>query len=132
MTGRRAEEWRPPTTPATLNVTVPADMPCDVKIAAKPPAPSVKSVPDKTALPWAVQLIGNRSEVKALAAYRTLRKKHEAILANYQPTIIRTMLTMSATPTWTRIRVDADSRQAAESLCSRLRTAGETCLVQRN
>src|SRR5262249_33724623 len=44
-----------------------------------------------------------------------LQKKHEAILANYQPTIIRTTLTMSATPTWTRIRVDADSRQAAET-----------------
>jgi hypothetical protein len=137
VTGRRADEWRPQATPATLNVTAPADMPCDVKIAAKPPAPSAKVVPDKTvpdkpAFPWAVQLIGDRSEVKALAAYRMLQKKHEAILANYQPTIIRTMLTMSATPTWTRIRVDADSRQAAETLCSRLRTAGETCLVQRN
>jgi hypothetical protein len=137
VTGRRAEEWRPQATPATLNVTAPADMPCDVKIAAKPPAPSVKPVPDKTvpdkpAFPWAVQLIGDRSEVKALAAYRTLQKKHEAILANYQPTILRTALTMSAAPTWTRIRIDADSRQAADTLCSRLRAAGETCLVQRN
>jgi hypothetical protein len=135
VTGRRAEEWRPQAVPATLNVTAPADMPCD-KIAARSPAPPAKppskSVPDKPAFPWAVQLIGDRSEVKALAAYRTLQKKHEAILASYQPTIIRTMLTMSAAPTWTRIRIDADSRQAAETLCSRLRAAGETCLVQRN
>jgi hypothetical protein len=74
----------------------------------------------------------HRSEVKALAPYRLLQKKHEAILANYQPTAIRTTLIMNAAPIWTRIRIDADSRKAAETLCSRLRAAGETCLVQRN
>src|SRR5438874_5820092 len=45
VTGRRAEEWKPQGTLATLNVTVPADMPCD-KIAAKRPAPTTE-VPDK-------------------------------------------------------------------------------------
>jgi hypothetical protein len=70
----------PQATPATLNVTAPADMPCDVKIAAKPPAPSAKVVPDKTvpdkpAFPWAVQLIGDRSKVKALACCkRSMRR----------------------------------------------------------
>src|SRR5262249_13606620 len=128
VTGRRAEEWRSQTTLATLNVTVPADMPCG-KIAAKASAPPAKTVPDKAAFPWAVQLIGDRSEGKALAAYRMLQKKHEAILGNYQPTIIRSIPTMSAAPIWTRVRIVADSRQAAETLCSRLRAAGETCLV---
>jgi hypothetical protein len=133
VTGRRAEEWRPQAALATLNVTAPADMPCGRLVAAKPAAPPAKTVPDKPApLPWAVQLIGDRSETKALAAYQLLQKKHEALLANYQPTILRTALTMSAAPTWTRIRIDADSRQAADTLCSRLRAAGETCLVQRN
>jgi hypothetical protein len=136
VTGRRAEEWRPQAVLATLNVTAPADMPCGTIIARLPappakPAPN-KSVPDKPTFPWAVQLIGDRSETKALAAYQLLQKKHEAILANYQPTILRTALTMSAAPTWTRVRIDADSRQAADTLCSRLRAAGETCLVQRN
>jgi soluble lytic murein transglycosylase-like protein len=133
VTGRRAEEWRPQAALATLNVTVPADMPCGKLVAAKPAAPPAKTVPDKPApLPWTVQLIGDRSEAKALAAYQLLQKKHEAILANYQPTILRTAFTMSAAPTWTRIRIDADSRQAADTLCSRLRAVGETCLVQRN
>jgi hypothetical protein len=132
VTGRRAEEWRPQAALATLNVTVPADMPCGKLVAAKPAAPPVKTVPERPAFPWAVQLIGDRSEAKALAAYQLLQKKHEAILANYQPTILRTAFTMSAAPTWTRIRIDADSRQAADTLCSRLRAVGETCLVQRN
>jgi hypothetical protein len=80
-----------------------------------------------------VQLIGDLSEAQALAAYRALQKRREAILGNYQPMIIRTAIAkMSAAPVWTRIRVEAESRQDAETLCGRLRAAGEICLVQRN
>jgi Transglycosylase SLT domain len=129
VTGRRAEEWRSPGTLAALNVTAPADMPCG-KIAAKSPAPSTE-VPDKPTLPWSVQLIGDRSEVKALAAYSALQKKHEAILGNIQPTI-RAALNMGTTSIWIRVRIEVSSRQAAETLCLRLRAAGENCLVQRN
>ena len=50
-----------------------------------------------------------------------------------QPRVIRTTtVKMNAAPIWTRIRIEAGSRQVAEALCSRLRAAGETCLVQRN
>jgi hypothetical protein len=130
VTGRRAEEWRPQATLSTLNVTVPADMRCE-RIAAKAPMP--KKLPNKDTSPWGVQLIGDHSEVKALAAYRALQKKHEAILGNYQPMVIRTTtVKMSAAPIWTRIRIGAGSRQVAETLCSRLRAAGENCLVQPN
>jgi len=130
VTGRRAEEWRPQATLSTLNVTVPADMPCE-KIAARAPKP--KELPNKDTSPWGVQLIGDRSEVKALAAYRALQKKHEAILGKYQPMVIRTTtVKMSAAPIWTRVRIAAGSRQVAETLCSRLRAAGENCLVQPN
>ena len=65
---------------ATLNVTAPADMPCS-KVTAKVRAP-IKEVPDKPTFPWGVQLIGDHSEIKALAAYHALQKKHEAILAD--------------------------------------------------
>jgi hypothetical protein len=129
VTGRRAEEWRPQSTIAILNVSAPADMPCD-KIASRPAAPS-KEASDKPTFAWGVQLIGDRSEVKALAAYRVLQTKYQAILGNLQPTI-RTALNMSASSIWTRVRIEVNSRQAAENLCLRLRSAGENCLVQRN
>ena len=87
----------------------------------------------KPTFPWGVQVIGDLSEVKALAAYRALQKKHEAILGSFQPRVIRTTtVKMNAAPTWTRIRIEAGSRQVAEALCSRLRAAGESCLVRRN
>jgi hypothetical protein len=92
-----------------------------------------KEVPNKSTSTWGVQLVGALSEVKALAAYRALQKKHEAILGNHQPTVIRTTtVKMSAAPIWTRIRIEAETRQIAGTLCSRLRAAGETCLIQRN
>jgi hypothetical protein len=92
-----------------------------------------KEVPNKPTSAWGVQLVGDLSEVKALAAYRALKKKHEAILGNYQPTVIHTTtVKMSAAPIWTRIRIEAETRQIAGTLCFRLRAAGETCLIQRN
>jgi hypothetical protein len=33
---------------------------------------------------------------------------------------------------WHRISIAADTHEAAETLCSRLRAAGGSCLVQRN
>jgi hypothetical protein len=81
---------------------------------------------------WGVQLVGDRSEITALAVYRQLQKKHEAILGGYEPVVIRTTVKMSSAPIWNRVRIGADSREAAQALCSRLRAVGENCLVQHN
>ena len=77
---------------------------------------------------WAVLLVGDRSEINALAAYRRLSKKHEAIFRGYQPIIVHT-LTRSAN--WHRVRIEASSREVAEALCSKLRAVGGSCLLQR-
>jgi len=89
-------------------------------------------LPAKATFPWGVQLIGDRSELKALTVYRQLQKKHEAILGGYEPVVIRTTLWGGALAVWTRVRIGANSREDAEMLCLRLRAVGENCLVQRN
>jgi hypothetical protein len=61
-----------------------------------------------------------------------LQKRHDAILRSYEPVLIRTMLRGGTLAVWTRVRIETDSRQSAELLCSKLRAARETCLVQRN
>jgi Transglycosylase SLT domain/SPOR domain len=132
VTGRSAQEWaRPNQEPLTL--TIPRDMSCTetATLVTKPQSHTALAQPKPTPA-WVVQLVGDRSELKALAMYRQLRQKHEALLGVYEPDIIRTTLRVGAAPIWTRVRIDADSRQAAETLCSRLRSAGEICLVQRN
>jgi Transglycosylase SLT domain/SPOR domain len=131
VTGRPAEEWKRPDA-RTWPVTIPSDTPCigTTKLAAKPaPAtPTVQAPPPSAA--WAVQLIGDRLESAALARYNQLQKKYQPILGGHEPLIVRT--TLGSAAIWHRIRIAAETREAAEALCSRLRAAGGTCLVQRN
>ena len=132
VTGRPAEEWTRPSA-NTWKVTIPADTPClePAKLAAKSTS-TIPIVQHKSIAPWVVQLVGDRSEFNALASYNQLRKKYEAILGAFQPVVVRTTLGVSTAATWHRVRIKADSREAAETLCSRLRAAGGNCLVQRN
>jgi SPOR domain len=81
---------------------------------------------------WVVQLIGDDTEATALLRFRQMQNKHKAILGIYKPLVVNTTLTPGAPPVWTRVRVGLNSREAAESLCARLESAGERCVVQRN
>src|SRR6516162_1704156 len=132
VTGRSAEEWLRPQ-PEIPSLIVPAGIPCgeSFKQTAKVQSP-VKEARQETILPWGVQLVGDRSELKALANYRQLQKRHQAILGGYEPVILRTNIRGGDQAIWTRVRVDSESRPSAELLCSRLRAVGENCLVQRN
>jgi hypothetical protein len=131
VTGHSAEDWKSQNA-KDWQVTIPGDTPCVemTKLAAKP-ASQTTTVQHKSTVVWAVQLIGDRSETNALASYNQIRKKYQAILGTYEPVVVRTTLGMSTAATWHRVRIEANSRAAAEALCSRLRAAGGSCLVQR-
>jgi hypothetical protein len=137
---------RPPSAGVVLSIAAPAEMPCvdpDMRLvklqSSSQPEPS-KTVapaaaepgPQGAVLTWGVQLTGDRSELNAIAAYRQLQKRHDAILRSYEPVLIRTMIRGSTLPIWNRVRIETGSRQSAELLCSKLRAVRETCLVQRN
>jgi hypothetical protein len=130
VTGHSVQEWARAER-VVLAITIPREMSCGetAKLVAKPQFPSAVSPPKPT---WIAQLIGDSSETSALARFRQLQRKHQALLGIYEPVIIRTTLRARAEPIWTRIRVEFNTRQAAESLCSRLEVVGEQCLVQRN
>jgi len=134
VTGRSVQEWARPDQ-KSLTLTISTEMSCaqiqSAKLVAKPQSPSAVVRP-KPMSDWGVQLVGDRSEITALAVYRQLQKKYEAILGGYEPVVIRTTVKMSSAPIWNRVRIGADSREAAQALCSRLRAVGENCLVQHN
>src|SRR5499433_2062982 len=130
VTGHSAEEWKRPDA-RTWQVSIASDTPCvgTTKLAAKP-APAAPSAPPAPSAVWAVQLIGDRLESNALSRYAQLQKKYQAILGGREPLVVRT--TMGSAAIWHRISIAADTREAAETLCSRLRAAGGSCLVQSN
>ena len=132
VTGRTAEEWTTAKS-NTLNVTLPDGVPCPqiATLLPKGQQPQKTSAtPSRSEAVWAVQLFGDSSQTNVLAAYNRLQKTHASILGNYQPLIVETKVGKSAF--WYRARVAANSRESAERLCSSLRKAGGSCLVQRN
>jgi len=79
--------------------------------------------------PWGVQLAGNFSKERALAAYARERQHYAAILGETAPMVIGTRLRSRGTHAFYRVRVPAASREAAGALCERLRKAGGACVV---
>jgi Transglycosylase SLT domain/SPOR domain len=132
VTGLAVHEWlRPDIT--QLSLPVPSGISCleMVKLRPKPSVfPSASQTRSSSA--WVVQLYGDRSEMRALALFRELKKNHEALLKGYEPEVVRTTLKGGTAPIWARVRVDLSSREAALGMCASLRAAGADCLVQRN
>jgi Transglycosylase SLT domain len=129
VTGHSAQEWKLPT-PTVLAVAVPAEMSCVESVAlTHKPQPSALSPPKHQ---WVAQLIGDSSETAALSRFRQMQGKLRAALGNYEPAVLRTTIKAGTAPIWVRVRIEFDTRQAAESMCSKLEAARETCLVQRN
>jgi Transglycosylase SLT domain/SPOR domain len=131
VTGRSAQDWARPDQKYLTSTEISCEQMQTAKLIAKP-QPASAAVQPKPTSEWGVQLVGDRSEITALAAYRQLQKKHAAILGGYEPVIIRTTGKVSSAAIWSRVRIAAATREAAQALCSRLRAAGENCLVQHN
>ena len=90
------------------------------------PAP----IPSPTRHMWIAQLIGESSETVALSRFRQMQRELPSALGSYEPAILRT--TLKDGTIWVRVRVEFDTPQGAEALCSKLEAARKPCLVQRN
>jgi Transglycosylase SLT domain/SPOR domain len=84
------------------------------------------------AAPWGVQLAAGFSRDHALSNYATLAKRYANVLEGRDPSLLSTLLRSRGTQTFYQVRVGADTRAAAESLCGNIRRAGGACFVLRN
>jgi hypothetical protein len=135
ITGHSAEEWTGGTIRA--NLELPEPMPCkDVpkvgfRTAAKSDSGKAAANNSFQATPgWGVQLIGSPSQASALASFQQMQRAYKNLLMARQPLVVQSKVGTSGS--WYRVRVATDSRSEAEKLCSGLRAAGGSCLVQRN
>jgi hypothetical protein len=144
VTGHAADEWT--ATPAansanlSINLVLPNAVPCPeiVKLLAEHRGTITAQQQSQFALrgaaafvppafPWGVQLIGGPSKTVALASFDQMQKTYRSVLGSHQPMVLR-----SPSGSWYRVRVGANNRNEAERLCSNLRAAGGSCLVQPN
>jgi len=82
--------------------------------------------------PWGLQLTGNWSEARALSDYKQLQKRFSSVLGDRAPMIIKSRMLGHGSAPWYLIRVAESTRDRAKQLCSRLESAGGSCLVYRN
>jgi hypothetical protein len=143
VTGHAANEWTasaagPATNSVNLsgNLALPNAVPCPeiVKLFAEHRGTiaaqlrgALVAAPAPPAFPWGVQLIGGPSKTVALASFYQMQKTYRSVLGSHQPMVLR-----SPSGSWYRVRVGADNRNEAERLCSNLRAAGGSCLIQPN
>jgi len=80
---------------------------------------------------YAVQVTSQRSEAEAEAAYRALQAKYPQELGGHPPLVRRADLGAKGTYYRAMVGPFASGEQASE-LCSKLKAAGGSCIVQKN
>ena len=83
------------------------------------------------AAPWGIQLAGNFSKSLALASFSRARATYAKAIGEVRPMIIGTRLRNRGARAFYRIRIPAESRQAADGLCGKIRSVGGACIVLR-
>jgi soluble lytic murein transglycosylase-like protein len=134
ITGLSADEWarggrrEPMQTPPNCRQLM--------ALLHRAPNPFVAKLEERVTLvaasPWGVQLAASFSREHALSNYAMLAKRYADILAGRDPSLLSTVLRSRGTQPLYQVRVGAETRGAADSLCGSIRRAGGACMVLRN
>jgi Transglycosylase SLT domain/SPOR domain len=81
---------------------------------------------------WGVQLAAGFNRDKALAMYARAMKHLSAVIGDQDPSLLSSLMRTRGTRAFYQVRIGADTRPAADDLCSRIRHAGGACFVLRN
>jgi len=81
---------------------------------------------------WGVQLAAGFSREHALSNYAMLAKRYGEILTGRDPSLLSSIFRTRGTRPFYQVRVGADTRASAETLCGSIRRAGGACIVLRN
>lgn len=130
ITGRAVDDWRveegtqPP--PATQEATD-----CLATVAAiRVTAPAV--LIEGAYAPFGVQLAGNPSKARAVAAYQRVAARFPALLAERPTIVLGSPVPGRGRARFYRVRLPVQTLREATLFCGKLRQAGGNCAVLRN
>jgi hypothetical protein len=141
ITGMSVEEWAAPKLKPNAKPPQPEERQgsgCGELMALlkRAPNPFVEQLQERVKLaalaPWGVQLSAGFSRDKALAAYARVMRRFNAVLGDRDPSILSSLLRSRGTRAFYQVRVGAESRALADTLCGRIQRAGGACMVLRN
>jgi soluble lytic murein transglycosylase-like protein len=81
--------------------------------------------------PWGIQVAGNFRRSAAVAHWTRVKARYPKLLAQYEPVVSRVRTPMGRRGIYA-VRIGADSRSEANTICEALHKAGGSCVVLRN
>jgi hypothetical protein len=81
---------------------------------------------------WGVEIATSFSKDEALAQFAKIKQDHDSILGAYEATVVESCDLHMGTKLQYSARIGADTREAADALCAKLRNEGGACIVQKN
>jgi hypothetical protein len=131
ITGLPAATWadREPVA-ATAGLTGEQDCIKLVSLLGTPAASISPEIEIQTATaPWGVQVAGNFSRTRVVAAYVSLQKRFPDLLAQRPPMIVAGAMSGRGPRSFYRARVPVETKAEGEELCSELKRNGGSCIV---
>ncbi|MBI5132006.1 MAG: lytic transglycosylase domain-containing protein [Rhodopseudomonas palustris] len=137
ITGTSVDDWaaagrsaKPPDTKA--------DTDCRTLMALlrRAPNPFVTQLEARVKLgadrPWGVQLAAGFNRDRALAMYARAMSRLSAVIGDQDPSLSSSVFRSRGTRPFYQVRIGAETRPEANTLCDKIRRAGSACLVLRN
>lgn len=81
--------------------------------------------------PWGIQVAGNFRRGVAIGQWQRMRARFPALLASHDPVVSRIRTPMGRRGVYA-VRIGADDRAEADTICQSLHKAGGSCIVLRN
>jgi cell division protein FtsN len=121
-------ETVPTPTPKPQQLAVATPKPAPAKIKPVPPEDTLVATPPPAAATgeYVLQIGAYKSQDEADAAWKSYQHKH-AMLGSYSSDVKQ--VDLGEKGTWYRLRVGAFSKDAASSLCTKLKADGGDCLL---
>ena len=137
ITGATVEEWAAAGRTGKLpQRAAPASCRALMALLHRAPNSFVTGLEQRIALgaakSWGVQLAAGFSRAKALAMYARALTRLGAVIGDQDPSLLGSVNRSRGTRVFYQVRIGADSRRAADDLCTRVRRAGGACFVLRN
>jgi Transglycosylase SLT domain/SPOR domain len=138
ITGMSVDDWAKGAMAAGEPRAQPAVANCYDLIALLKQAPNlfVEELQDRINLVaesrWGIELGAGFSRERVLTAYAGLLKRFEKILSGHDPSILASILRSRGTRPFYQVRIGAETRESANSLCAKIKHAGGACFVLRN
>jgi hypothetical protein len=138
ITGHAAERWKEASTAVAVEAIEPTSEALQDSCRRRAPALVHVALPDRSPLPqggtspWGVQLATNFSRAKVAGVFDALKRRHAKLLAATAPMFVAERNLSRGRRAMVALRIGAETRAAALTLCQRLRADGGVCTVEKN